>query len=127
MHLVLQPTEDNRDEIQIKEYNKQEILSLLRTKLNLSRYVPAAIDKASPEALSKLHEAMQRWTKGKAPKVAIATVKDLFGGVKRTKDKSEKLVEDHFKPENLELIVWEYISKNNIHNITHYGYVSDHQ
>lgn len=111
MHLVLQPTEDNRDEIQIKEYNKQEILSLLRTKLNLSRYVPAAIDKASPEALSKLHEAMQRWTKGKAPKVAIATVKDLFGGVKRTKDKSEKLVEDHFKPENLELIVWEYISK----------------
>ncbi len=111
MHLVLQPTEDNRDEIQIKEYNKQEILSLLRTKLNLSRYVPAAIDKANPEALSKLHDAMQRWMKRKAPKAAIAAVKDMFGGVKKAKDKSEKLVEDHFKPDNLELIVWEYISK----------------
>ena len=49
--------------------------------------------------------------KEKAPKAAVSAVKDLFGGVKKTKEQSNKLVEDHYRPENLELLVWEYISK----------------
>lgn len=111
MHLVLRPVEDNRDEVQIKEYNKQEILSLLRTKLNISRYVPSAIDKADTEAIANLRAIMQRWMTEKAPKAATTAVKDLFAGVKKVKEPQGKLVEDHYKPENLELVVWEYISK----------------
>lgn len=111
MHLVLRPVEDNRDEVQIKEYNKQEILSLLRSKLNMNRYVPTAIDKASPEIIAKLHAIMALWAKEKAPKAAVSVVKDLFGGVKKSKGQTNKLVEDHFRAENLELLVWEYISK----------------
>ena len=111
MHLVLRPVEDNRDEVQIKEYNKQEILSLLRTKLNISRYVPSAIDKADTEAIANLRAIMQRWMTEKAPKAATTAVKDLFAGVKIAKEPQGKLVEDHYKPENLELVVWEYISK----------------
>lgn len=112
MHLILRPVEDNREEQAAKEYNKQEILSLLRTKLNIGRFVPTAIDKAEPEALNKLHAIMQRWLDEKAPKAATEDVIDLFGGVvKKNKDSQKKLVEDNFKPENLELMVWEYISK----------------
>ena len=55
---------------------------------------------------------MQRWLDEKAPKAATEDVIDLFGGVvKKNKDSQKKLVEDNFKPENLELMVWEYISK----------------
>lgn len=112
MHLILRPVEDNREEQAVKEYNKQEILSLLRTKLNIGRFVPTAIDKAESEALNKLHAIMQRWLDEKAPKAATDDVIDLFGGVvKKNKDSQKKLVEDSFKPENLELMVWEYISK----------------
>ena len=111
MHLILRPVEDSRDEKTIKEFNKQEILSLLRAKLNIGRYVPAGIDKAEPEAINKLHTIMKRWLDEKVPKAATDDVIDLFGGVKKAKDPQKKLVEDNFKPENLELLVWEYISK----------------
>ena len=111
MHLVLRPVEDSRDEEVVKEYNKQEILALLRSKLNMARYVPSSIDKAEPAAISKLHDIMQRWIKEKMPKAATADVIDLFGGVASAQDPQKKLVEDNFKPENLELMVWEYISK----------------
>ena len=111
MHLVLRPVEDSRDEEVVKEYNKQEILALLRSKLNMARYVPSSVDKAEPAAISKLHDIMQRWIKEKMPKAATADVIDLFGGVASAQDPQKKLVEDNFKPENLELMVWEYISK----------------
>lgn len=111
MHLILRPVADNRDEIQIKEYNKQEILSLLKSKLNNSRYVPSAIDRADPDAILQLNRIMKQWIDEKVPKAAVSAVKDLFGGVKKQKDISNKLVEDRFKQENLELLVWEYISK----------------
>lgn len=111
MHLILRPVEDSRDEKPVKEFNKQEILTLLRSKLNISRFVPTAIDKAEPEAINKLHSIMQRWLDEKAPRAATDDVIDLFGGVKKTKDSQKKLVEDSFKPDNLELLVWEYISK----------------
>ena len=111
MHLILRPVEDSRDEKAVKEFNKQEILSLLRAKLNIGRFVPAGIDKAEPEAINKLHAIMKRWLEEKVPKAAIDDVIDLFGGVKKAKDPQKKLVEDNFKPENLELLVWEYISK----------------
>lgn len=110
-HLILRPVEDSRDEQVTKEYNKQEILSLLRTKLNIGRYVPTAIDKAEPETISRLHTIMQRWLDTKTPKAATEDVIDLFSGVKKNKDSQKKLIEDNFKPENLELLVWEYISK----------------
>ena len=111
MHLVLRPVEDSRDEKAVKEFNKQEILSLLRTKLNIGRFVPSGIDKAEPEAINKLHSIMQRWLDEKVPKAATDDVIDLFGGVKKAKDPQKKMVEDNFKPDNLELLVWEYISK----------------
>jgi len=111
MHLILRPIEDSRDEKVVKEYNKQEILSLLRSKLNIGRFVPTAIDKAEPEAINKLHVIMQRWLDEKAPKAATDDVIDLFGGVKKAKEAQNKLVEDNFKPESQELVVWEYISK----------------
>ena len=111
MHLVLRPVEDSRDEKAVKEFNKQEILSLLRTKLNIGRFVPSGIDKAEPEAINKLHSIMQRWLDEKVPKAATDDVIDLFGGVKKAKDPQKKMVEDNFKPHNLELLVWEYISK----------------
>lgn len=111
MHLVLRPVEDSRDEKAVKEFNKQEILSLLRTKLNIGRFVPSGIDKAEPEAINKLRSIMQRWLDEKVPKAATDDAIDLFGGVKKTKEPQKKMVEDNFKPDNLELMVWEYISK----------------
>ena len=111
MHLVLRPVEDSRDESIVKEYNKQEILTLLRSKLNAARYVPSAIDKCDLEAISKLHDIMTRWIKEKMPKAATKDVIDLFGGAANKKIQQKKLVEDKYKPENLELLVWEYISK----------------
>ena len=111
MYLILRPVEDSRDEKVVREFNKQEILSLLRSKLNIGRFVPTAIDKAEAETINKLRSIMQRWLDEKAPKAATDDVIDLFGGVKKAKDPQNKLVEDNFKPESLELVVWEYISK----------------
>ena len=111
MYLILRPVEDSRDEKVVREFNKQEILSLLRSKLNIGRFVPTAIDKAEPEAINKLRAIMQTWLDEKAPKAATDDVIDLFGGVKKTKTPQNNLVEDSFKPDKLELLVWEYISK----------------
>lgn len=111
MYLILRPIEDSRDENSVREFNKQEILSLLRSKLDNRRSVPTAIDKAEPETINKLRAVMQLWLNEKAPKAATDAVIDLFGGVNRAETLQNNLVEDNFKPEKLELIVWEYISK----------------
>lgn len=111
LHLILRPVEDSRDEKEVKEYNKQEILSLLRTKINSKRFVPNAIDKADADAIAQLHGIMQRWIDEKAPKAAEDDVIDLFGGVEKKEVSKDTLVEDSFNPANLELLVWEYISK----------------
>lgn len=111
MHLIIRPIEDDRNETAAKEYNKQEILTLLRSKINMRRYVPTAIDKADSEAITKLRTILQHWIAEKTPQAAIDDAIDLFGGVKKSKEPQQKLVEDDFKSENLELVVWEYISK----------------
>ena len=111
MHLVLRPIEDSRDENIVKEFNKQEILALLRSKLDMARYVPAAIDKTEPEAIEKLRNIMLNWAKAIMPKAATKDAVEVFGGVKSAKGPQKSLVEDNYASQNLELIAWEYISK----------------
>ena len=78
----------------------------------MARYVPAAIDRMDADAINSLNAIMKRWMEEKTPKAVKSEVRDLFAGVKKKKNKEDtKLIEDRFKADNLELIVWEYISK----------------
>jgi hypothetical protein len=99
-----------------QELNRAEILEFLRQNKKQDRFVPDWIEKNDSERLSKLTDILQSWMKTKVPQQATAAILDIArsrkGVLKPTvKEKDAKLLEEKFKIENFDLIVWEYISK----------------
>lgn len=102
-----------------QELNRAEILEFLRTNKNQKRYVPDWIESNDNERISKLSGILKEWMKSKVPQQATSIILDiakshkaggLFANPKK-KDTKGKLLEEKFKIENFDLIVWEYVSK----------------
>ena len=115
IYLMCQPVDTNLPAT-YQELNRAEILEFLRQNKKQDRFVPDWIENNDNERLSKLTEILQTWMKAKVPQQATAAILDIArsrkGVLKPTvKEKDAKLLEEKFKLENFDLIVWEYISK----------------
>lgn len=118
LYLMCQPVDTHLPAI-YQELNRAEILEFLRTNKNQERYVPDWIESNDSERISKLSEILKEWMKSKVPQQATSIILDiakshkaagLFANPKK-KDLKGKLLEEKFKIENFDLIVWEYITK----------------
>jgi hypothetical protein len=97
------------------ELNRADVLELLRRHKYQDRFVPAWIeDEHDKEKIARLSAILQQWMKQKAPRQAITNIKNLLGtknlSAKKQKAPNET-TEQHFRLENFDLIVWEYVSK----------------
>lgn len=115
IYLMCQPVDTNLPTT-YQELNRAEILEFLRRNKKQDRFVPEWIETNDSERLSKLTDILQTWMKTKVPQQATAAILDIArsrkGTIKQTpKEKEAKLLEEKFKLENFDLIVWEYISK----------------
>ena len=118
LYLMCQPV-DTHLPATYQELNRAEILEFLRTNKNQERYVPDWIESNDNERISKLSGILKEWMKSKVPQQATSIILDiakshkaggLFANPKK-KDAKGKLLEEKFKIENFDLIVWEYVSK----------------
>ena len=118
LYLMCQPM-DTHLPATYQELNRAEILEFLRTNKNQERYVPDWIESNDSERISKLSGILKEWMKSKVPQQATSIILDiakshkaggLFANPKK-KDEKGKLLEEKFKIENFDLIVWEYVSK----------------
>lgn len=111
LYLMCQPVDTHLPAI-YQELNRAEILEFLRTNKNQERYVPDWIESNDSERISKLSEILKEWMKMKAPKQAVSNIKNMLRSKKvETKPKiSSETVENKFKLENFDLIVWEYVT-----------------
>ena len=118
LYLMCQPV-DTHLPATYQELNRAEILEFLRTNKNQERYVPDWIESNDNERISKLSGILKEWMKSKVPQQATSISLDiakshkaggLFANPKK-KDTKSKLLEEKFKIENFDLIVWEYVSK----------------
>ena len=115
IYLMCQPVDTNLP-ASYQELNRAEVLEFLRQNKDQSRFVPSWIESNDNEKLSKLTEIIQTWMKNKVPQQATSAILQL-AQARRTvakptaKEKNAQLLEEKFKLENFDLIVWEYISK----------------
>ena len=116
IYLMCQPVDTNLP-TSYKELNRAEILEFLRQNKKQDRFVPEWIETNDSERLSKLTEILQNWMTQKVPQQATNAILDIArsrkGITKPTaKEKDAKLLEEKFKLENFDLIVWEYVNKS---------------
>lgn len=115
LYIMLQP--ENADP-EWKEVNKAEVLEFLRKNKNAERNVPQWITGNDTDRISRLSDVLKQWMQTKAPAVAVQKSKDRL---KRKHAKPDvaieanakaQLLEEKFKLENFDLIVWEYVTKS---------------
>ncbi len=119
LYLMCQPV-DTQLPATYQELNRAEILEFLRTNKHQERFVPEWIECNDKERIGKLSAILREWMKSKVPQQATSIILDiakshkasgLFANPKKT-DSKGKLLEEKFKLENFDLIVWEYVSKS---------------
>ena len=112
LYLMCQPIDCPPD---FKEINKAEVLEFLRQNKKENRFMPSWITEKDEERVNRLSDALKQWMKQKVPQQAINNIKDKLKRktISTPTDKKQQLLEDKFKIENFDLIVWEFVSKNN--------------
>ena len=115
IYLMCQPA-DTRLSATYKELNRAEVLEFLRKNKNQDRFVPEWIETNNKERLQKLSNIIQQWIESKVPQQATAAILQIAQSRKTIhkttkQEKNAQLLEEKFKKENFDLIVWEYVSK----------------
>lgn len=115
IYLMCQPV-DTHQPATYQELNRAEILELLRQNKRQERFVPEWIETNNSERLSKLTDILQTWMNNKIPQQATSAILQLAQARRSVakptaKEKNAQLLEEKFKLENFDLIVWEYVSK----------------
>ena len=108
LYLMLQPVGNALAEW--KELPTGTILSFLRKHRLEETYLPDGIAHGDVETLNKLSQTIKNWMAAKTPQEIKKTLSGLFSGQTKAK-KTDTKIEDIFKPENFDLIAWEYISR----------------
>ena len=115
LYLMCQPADENLP-ANYHELNRAEVLEFLRRNKREERYVPEWIETNNSERLSRLSGIIQDWMRLKVPQKATAAILNIARSRKgiaqpARQEKSSQLLEEKFKKENFDLIVWEYVSK----------------
>lgn len=115
IYLLCQPV-DLQKSATWQELNRAEILDFLRKNRNQTRYVPEWIEKSQGDRLKRLSAIINQWMETKVPQQATAAILQIAQSRRSIsrqpkQEKNALLLEDKFKKENFDLIVWEYVSK----------------
>ena len=112
IYLMCQPI-DPKLPATYKELNQAEILEFLRQNKNQLRMVPGWIDSTNSEKLNKLSNILKTWMKSQVKSEGKVMLNELFTTKKSVmfKPALTENLDNKFKLENFDLIVWEYISK----------------
>ena len=111
---MCQPVDKSKPAI-YRELNRAEILEFLRQNKSAERIVPQWIESGDSDCLARLSEIMKDWMKTQIPQKAKSSAVALLKSNKLTKKSAAtdgSLLEDKFKLENFDLIVWEYVTVN---------------
>ena len=108
LYLMLQPVGNAPAEW--KELPTGTILSFLRKHRLAETDLPQGVASGDVEALNKLAATIKSWMAAKTPQEIKKTLSTLFSGQAKAK-KADSKIEDIFKPENFDLIAWEYVSR----------------
>lgn len=114
IYLMCQPV-DSKKATTFQELNRAEVLELLRLHKKENRFVPDWIDETHDEKkIKRLSAILQEWMKEKVPQQATSIILDIaksHKGMFKTRPKNSQKLEDKFRIENFDLIVWEYVSR----------------
>ncbi|MBQ8958049.1 MAG: SWF/SNF helicase family protein, partial [Bacteroidales bacterium] len=115
IYLMCQPV-DNQRPATYTELNRAEVLGFLRQNKTEERFVPEWIETHQSDRISRLSNIIEQWMETKVPQQATAAILQIAqsrnGVLKQAaQDKNAQLLEEKFKKENFDLIVWEYVSK----------------
>lgn len=114
IYLMCQPADKSKPAI-YRELNRAEILEFLRQNKTAERYVPQWIETGDASRLIRLSEIMQDWMNTQIPQRNQSAAVALLKSNKLTKKPAANdstLLEDKFKLENFDLVVWEYVTIN---------------
>lgn len=112
LYLVCQPVDADP---MFQEVNKADVLEFLRQNKKADRLVPGWITDKDTERVTRLSAVLKDWMHTHVPQQAISNIKDKL---KRKNistpaaDRKQQLLEEKFKIENFDLIVWEYVTRN---------------
>lgn len=99
--------------------NRQEILSFLRQHKKNERVVPPEVEQGDEETLKYYSDLVDRFLKAHTVKDTEDSLQDIFKGKlfdkpkeeRKSEQRKEQFAEDHFNPENFDLICWLTLSK----------------
>lgn len=110
LYLMCQPVDADPT---FEEINKAEVLEFLRQNKNADRFVPEWIIDNDQERVIRLSNVLKSWMQQNAKQEGRSIINDFFSS-RKTVEQQPRLsvnVDEKFKIENFDLIVWEYISK----------------
>lgn len=111
LYLVCQPVDADP---MFQEVNKADVLEFLRQNKKADRLVPGWITDNDTERVTRLSAVLKDWMDSHVPQQAIKNIRDLLGRrniAAPAADKNRPLLEEKFKLQNFDLIVWEYVTK----------------
>lgn len=115
IYLMCQPVDKSKPGV-YRELNRAEILEFLRQNKSAERSMPQWIEGGDTERIKKLSQIMQDWMETQIPRRATSAAVALLKSSKTTKKSSlpgdGPMLEEKFKLENFDLIVWEYVTIN---------------
>ena len=95
-----------------RELNRAEVLEFLRRNKNAQRAVPEWIETNDSTRLSRLSDIVCSWLQEQVPQQAGNEVLGIMQGAVNRNRRDNALIEDKFKYENCDLIVWEYVTSD---------------
>lgn len=114
IYLMCQPVDKSKPAI-YRELNRAEILEFLRQNKTAERFVPQWIETGDATRLARLSNIMQDWMNTQISQRAKLSAVALLKSNKLTKKPTANdgtLLEEKFKIENFDLVVWEYVTIN---------------
>lgn len=111
LYLMCQPIDPDQPAT-YTEMNQAEVLEFLRQNKKQNRYVPEWITENGDERITRLSEVLKQWMRAQIPHKATAAILSIAQSKKGVskQDKQDRLLEEKFKIENFDLIVWEYVT-----------------
>ena len=97
-----------------QEINKADVLEFLRQNKKADRFVPDWITDNDTERIEKLSSVLKHWMDEKMKEVSYAIMRNPRKYLKAANEGiSSQPLNERYKIENFDLIVWEYFSTDN--------------
>lgn len=112
LYLMCQPVDPTKRNTAV-EMNKAQVLEFLRKNKNKDTRLPQWLENLESGNIQRLSAIIQQWMSDQVPAASDDFLDDLSMGNVDNTSSANPLLEERFKMENFDLLVWEYVTKNN--------------